>query len=87
MEDKFIETLENCFLHQHILSPTRCRGNTTPHISDLVLSNDRWPYQPECAQIIKGIWSIMAEINRGKISPRRPSIINFDNTRYLYSVN
>ena len=22
MEDKFIETLENCFLHQHILSPT-----------------------------------------------------------------
>ena len=40
MEDKFIETMENCFLHQHILSPTRCRGNTTPHILDLVLSNE-----------------------------------------------
>ena len=40
MEDKFIETLDNCFLHQHILLPTRCRGNTTPHILDLVLSNE-----------------------------------------------
>ena len=40
MEDKFIETLDNCFLHQHILSPTRCWGNTTPHILDLVLSNE-----------------------------------------------
>ena len=40
MEDKFIETLENCFLHQHILSPTRCRGNTTPYILGLVLSNE-----------------------------------------------
>ena len=40
MEDKFIETMENCFLHQHILSPTRCRVNTTPHILDLVLSNE-----------------------------------------------
>ena len=39
-QDKFIETLDNCFLHQHILSPTRCRGNTTPHILDLVLSNE-----------------------------------------------
>ena len=35
-----IETLENCFLHQHISSTTRCRGNTTSHILDLVLSND-----------------------------------------------
>ena len=40
MEDNFIETLENCFLHQYILSPTKCRGNTTPHILDLVLSNE-----------------------------------------------
>ena len=32
MEDKFIETLKNYFLHQHIISPTRGRGNTTPHI-------------------------------------------------------
>ena len=40
MEGKFIETLENCFLHQHILLPTRCKGNTTPHILDLVLSNE-----------------------------------------------
>ena len=37
---QFIDTLENCFLHQHILSQTRCRGNTTPHILDLVLSNE-----------------------------------------------
>ena len=41
MEDKFIETLENFFLHQHILSPTRGRANTTPHILDLVLSNEK----------------------------------------------
>ena len=35
MEDKFIETLDNFFLHQHISSPTRCRGNTTPHMWQL----------------------------------------------------
>ena len=40
MEDKFIKTLENCILQQHILSPTRCRADTTPHILDLVLSNE-----------------------------------------------
>ena len=40
MEDTFIETLENYFLLHHILSPTRCRGNTTPHILDLVISNE-----------------------------------------------
>ena len=59
MEDKFIETLENCFLHQHILLPTRCRGNTTAHILDLVLSNEE-----EMVSEIKHLAPLEAAITR-----------------------
>ena len=59
MEDKFIETLENCFLHQHILSLTRCRGNTTPHSMDLVLYNEE-----EMVSEIKHLAPLEAAITR-----------------------
>ena len=59
MEDKFIETLDNCFIHQYILSPTRCRGNTTPHILDLVLFN-----KEEIVSEIKHLAPLEAAITR-----------------------
>ncbi len=31
---------KDCFLYQHILKPTRARGDATPHILDLVLTNE-----------------------------------------------
>ena len=59
MEDKFIEILENCFIHQHILSSTRCRGDTTPHILDLRLSNEE-----DMVSVIKFLAPLEAAIIR-----------------------
>ena len=39
-ESKFLETIRDCFLHQHILEPTRARGNDDPSTLDLLLSNE-----------------------------------------------
>ena len=36
----FVDTTQDLFLHQHILEPTRYRGNQTPHVLDLVFSNE-----------------------------------------------
>ena len=39
-EVKFIETLRDCFLHQHVTKPTRRRGNDDPSLIDLILTNE-----------------------------------------------
>ena len=40
LSNHFIEILRDNFLIQHVTSPTRARGGDTPHILDLVISND-----------------------------------------------
>ena len=40
-EFKFIETLRDCFLHQHNLQNSRRRGNDEPSLVDLVLTDER----------------------------------------------
>ena len=37
---RFIECVRDCFLFQHILEPTRKRGKDTPHLLDLVFTNE-----------------------------------------------
>ena len=39
-EFKFIETIRDCYLHQHITTPTRGRGTEHPNILDLVLTSE-----------------------------------------------
>ena len=39
-ENKFIEALRDAFLHQHIIEPTRGRATCTPHVLDLILTNE-----------------------------------------------
>jgi len=39
-ENKFLDTLRKNSLNQHIDKATRARGKDTPHLSDLVISND-----------------------------------------------
>ena len=39
-EEKFIKTLQDSFLYQHILEPTRRRGNDNPSTLDLVLTDE-----------------------------------------------
>ena len=39
-ENKFIECLRDNFLYQHVNSPTRGRGSDTPHLLDLVMTNN-----------------------------------------------
>ena len=39
-EVDFINTLRDFYLYQHVTSPTRARGTDTPHILDLVISNE-----------------------------------------------
>ena len=36
----FIETLQECFLYQHVTEPTRYRDNETPNLLDLIISNE-----------------------------------------------
>ena len=36
----FIETAQNCFLHQHVFEPTRYRGGNEPSLLDLIFSNE-----------------------------------------------
>ena len=40
IEYKFIETTQDCFLHQHIVKPTRKRGNDEASLLDLILTNE-----------------------------------------------
>ena len=40
IEYKFIENLQDSFLFQHIKKPTRWRGTNTPHILDLIITNE-----------------------------------------------
>ena len=35
----FIDTIQSCYLHQHILQPTRFREGNEPGLLDLVFSN------------------------------------------------
>jgi len=37
--DKFLDTLQNFFLTQHVQSATRARGMDTPHLLDLVITD------------------------------------------------
>ena len=39
-EERFLDTLRDSFLYQHVTEPTRCRGTNTPSIIDLILSGD-----------------------------------------------
>ena len=39
-ESKFIDCIQDNLLTQHIDRPTRVRGTDTPHILDLILTND-----------------------------------------------
>ena len=39
-ENKFIDTLRKIFLQQHVNTPTRARGSTTPHLLDLIITDD-----------------------------------------------
>ena len=39
-QSKFINALQECFLHQHVSEPTRFRVNETPNLLDLVLSSE-----------------------------------------------
>jgi hypothetical protein len=39
-EHKLLETLQNNFLFQHISKPTTWRGSDTPHILDLIITNE-----------------------------------------------
>ena len=39
-EAKFVETIRECYLHQHIDEPTRRRGNEEPSLIDLVVTDE-----------------------------------------------
>ena len=39
-EENFINTLDSCFLYQHVSSPTRIRGTDTPSLLDLIKTNE-----------------------------------------------
>ena len=39
-EAKFLDTVQNCFLHQHMELPTRRRGNDEPSLLDLLFTNE-----------------------------------------------
>lgn len=39
-EYKFVDTVQDCFLFQHINKPTRWKGTQTPNILDLILTNE-----------------------------------------------
>ena len=36
----FLNTIQDCFLHQHVTEPTRCRHGEESSLLDLVLSNE-----------------------------------------------
>ena len=42
---KFMETLRDCYLHQHVTEATRYRENETPNLLDLILSNEEGTVQ------------------------------------------
>ena len=37
-----LDTVQDLFMFQHILKPTRYRGDETPHLLDLVFTNDEY---------------------------------------------
>ena len=39
-EYKFVESIQDNFLHQHTRKPTRWRGTDNPHIVDLIVTNE-----------------------------------------------
>ena len=39
-EAKFIETIRDCYLYQHLLEPTRRRGSDNPSLIDLLFTNE-----------------------------------------------
>ena len=40
-EFRFIEMIRDCYLYQHVLEPTRCRGSDDPSTLDLILTNEQ----------------------------------------------
>ena len=39
-EHKFLETLRDCYLFQHVTEPTRARGTDEPSLLDLIITNE-----------------------------------------------
>ena len=44
---EFIECVRDCYMHQHVTTPTRGRGTETPSVLDLVFSNE--------AELVEGV--------------------------------
>ena len=44
---EFIESVRDCYMHQHVTTPTRGRGTETPSVLDLVFSNE--------AELVEGV--------------------------------
>ena len=49
-EFAFIETLRDCFFHQHNMENSRRRGNNEPSLIDLVLTDERMQISDICHQ-------------------------------------
>ena len=43
-DNRFLASLRNNLLLQHVNFPTRARGQQTPHLLDLVITNDEFVY-------------------------------------------
>lgn len=41
-ESKFIKTIQDCFLYQHVDQPTRFWGTDAPSLLDLILTNEEY---------------------------------------------
>ena len=39
-ENKFIDKIRDCYLHQHLQLPTRRRGNDEPSLIDILLTDE-----------------------------------------------
>ena len=50
----FIDTLQDCYLYQHVTEPTRYRHDHSPHILDLILSNEEGMISE--LQYLPGLW-------------------------------
>ena len=40
LENNFLDCVQNALMFQHVFQPTRWRGDDTPHVLDLILTND-----------------------------------------------
>lgn len=40
LDNRFLDCIQNVWLFQHVLEPTRWRGGDTPHVLDLIVTNE-----------------------------------------------